>query len=308
MRPPVTIAAIGEPMIELARGKGVVPSYERRYGGDTLNTAVYLARLIKPDRARIRYVTRLGDDPLSDWMIEGFKSEGLDCSLIARIAGRRPGLYMIDTDEAGERSFSYWRGEAPARQLFDDGDLAAKLGDTDALYTSGITFAILGDEARRRLVGLMRDLKGLGRIVAFDTNFRPRLWAEQGEALVWMREAISSATHLLPSADDLDQIFSTHQAAEAWVDELAAMGPGEIVVKTGGGTVHTREGPISLERVARPRDTTGAGDSFNAGYLAARLTGASIAESVKKAHLVASRVIQYPGAIIAKEAMADLMG
>lgn len=308
MTSPPTIASIGEPMIELARSLTGPLTYDRRYSGDTLNTAVYLARLLGPDQARIQYVTRLGDDPLSDWMVEGFEGETIDCSLIARVKDRRPGLYMIDTDERGERSFSYWRGEAPARQLFADEDLARKLGTADAIYTSGITLAILGGEGRERLIALMRKLKTAGRMAAFDTNYRPRLWTAPQDAARWMEQAVAASTHVLPSCDDLDQIFGREAAPEAWVGKLAAMGAGEIAVKTGGGPVHTKEGTIAVERIAAPRDTTGAGDSFNAGYLAARLSGLAIPESVRKAHALASRVIQYPGGVIAREAMADLMG
>lgn len=307
MTRPLTIASIGEPMIELARSLSGPLSYDRRFGGDTLNTAVYLARLLKPGFARVQYVTRLGDDPLSDWMIEGFESETIDCSLIARVKDRRPGLYIIDTDAKGERSFSYWRSEAPARQLFEDGELAQRLAAADAIYTSGITLAILSDEGRRRLLALMTKLKAQGRIAAFDTNYRARLWAGPESAAPWMTQAIAASTHVLPSADDLDQIFGGATTPDAWVGRLAQMGAAEIVVKTGGGPVHVGDGMIDLERVAAPRDTTGAGDSFNAGYLAARLSGLSVAESVAKAHSLASRVIQYPGAVIAKDAMADLM-
>jgi 2-dehydro-3-deoxygluconokinase len=303
----LTIASIGEPMIELARSPAGPLTYDRRYGGDTLNTAVYLARLLKPDRARVQYVTRLGDDPLSDWMIGGFEAEGIDCSRIARVKDKRPGLYIIDTDAKGERSFSYWRGEAPARQLFEDSSLAHELSDADAIYTSGITLAILSDQGRERLIDLMRRLKARGRVAAFDTNYRAKLWPAPEMAAAWMKQAIAASTHVLPSSDDLDQIFGKEAAAEAWVAKLAALGAEEIVVKTGGGPVHVRDGTIALARVATPRDTTGAGDSFNAAYLAARLMGLSVAESVRKAHELASRVIQYPGAVIQREAMVDLM-
>lgn len=307
MRRPLTVVSIGEPMIELARSAAGSLTYDRRYGGDTLNTAVYLARLLKPETARIQYVTRLGDDPLSDWMIQGFASEGIDCSLIARIKDRRPGLYMIDTDERGERSFSYWRGEAPVRQLFETDELATKLEDADAIYTSGITLAVLGEQGRSRLIALMRSLKDKGRMAAFDTNYRPRLWKDRGEAARWTEQAVAAASHALPSSDDLDQIFARSVTSEEWVAALAAMGADEIVVKTGGGPVHTREGTIALDRVAQPRDTTGAGDSFNAGYLAARLSGLPLTQSIARAHALASRVIQYPGAVIAREAMQDLV-
>ena len=304
---PLLIASIGEPMIELARSPSGRLSYDRRYGGDTLNTAVYLARLLGPETARIQYVTRLGDDRLSDWMVAGFESEAIDCSLIARIKDRRPGLYMIDTDAKGERSFSYWRSEAPARQLFEDDGLDERLAAADAIYTSGISLAILSDHGRQRLIRLMQKLKDQGRVAAFDTNYRARLWPSAHIAASWMGRAVAASTHLLPSSDDLDQIFGQEASATSWIEKLAGLGGREIVIKTGGGPVHTREGRIDLERYEAPRDTTGAGDSFNAGYLAARLTGHGIAESVARAHRLASRVIQYPGAVIEREAMADLM-
>src|SRR5262245_61228076 len=254
---PLIIASIGEAMIELARSASGPLCYDRRYGGDTLNTAVYLARLLKPEAARIQYVTRLGDDPLSDWMIAGFQSEGVDCSHIARVKDRRPGLYIIDTDAKGERSFSYWRGEAPARQLFEDPELARQLSDADAIYTSGITLAILPDPGRERLIGLMREFKARGRIAAFDTNYRGRLWPAPEAAASWMRKAIEASTHALPSSDDLEQIFGKQDETEAWIGKLAAMGTREIVVKTGGGPVHTSEGRIDFAKDEAPRDTTG---------------------------------------------------
>ncbi|QIG48571.1 sugar kinase [Nordella sp. HKS 07] len=307
MTKPLTLAAIGEPMIELARSLSGPLTYDRRIGGDTLNTSVYLARLLRPETARVQYVTRLGDDPLSDWMIESFANEGIDCRHIARVPGRRPGLYIIDTDDKGERSFSYWRGEAPVRQLFEEPELAEGLAASDAVFTSGITLAVLGAAGRRRLIELLRRVSSAGRPAVFDTNYRPLLWTDRTEAATWMREAIAAASHVLPSSDDLEAIFAKTQSAEDWVGEIAALGPREVVVKTGGGPVHTQLGSIMLDRISQPRDTTGAGDSFNAGYLAARLSGASVQDSVRKAHLLASRVIQYPGAVIAREAMVDLM-
>lgn len=307
MSKPLTLAAIGEPMIELARSLSGPLTYDRRIGGDTLNTSVYLARLLKPETARVQYVTRLGDDPLSDWMIESFENEGIDCRHIARVPGRRPGLYIIDTDDKGERSFSYWRGETPVRQLFEAPGLAQELEASDAVFTSGITLAVLGDTGRTRLIELMRRIKSQGRPAVFDTNYRPRLWADRAEAALWMEQAIAAASHVLPSADDLEAIFARTQSAEDWIGALTALGAEEIVLKTGGGPVFTRQGSLMLDRVAQPRDTTGAGDSFNAGYLAARLNGASVFDSVRKAHLLASRVIQYPGAVIARDAMADLL-
>ena len=103
------VACIGECMIELKPAKGGL--YSRGYGGDTLNTAVYLARL----GVDVDYVTALGDDALSDEMIAGWTAEGVGTKRVARLPGKLPGIYMIQTDDNGERRFFHWRESAAAR-------------------------------------------------------------------------------------------------------------------------------------------------------------------------------------------------
>ena len=79
-----------------------------------------------------------------------------------------PAYLRIKDADKGERSFSYWRGEAPARQLFEEPALAEELAACDAVYTSGITLAVLGETGRKRLIALMRRLKESGRLAAFE--------------------------------------------------------------------------------------------------------------------------------------------
>ena len=88
-------------------------------GGDTFNTAVYLARA----GIDVAYATALGDDPYSDGIVSMASAEGIKTDLMLRVPGRLPGLYMIETDNKGERRFRYWRGEAPARELFELAEL-----------------------------------------------------------------------------------------------------------------------------------------------------------------------------------------
>jgi 2-dehydro-3-deoxygluconokinase len=308
---PRAIALIGECMVELSASRQYPGHYERRYGGDTLNTAVYLARLLAGRGIAVSYVTRLGDDALSRWMIAGWQAEGIDCRLVETVKGSLPGLYMIDTDEKGERSFTYWRGEAPVRELFarNDDPLLDGLAEADALYTSGITLAVLSGRGREALIALMRRRKQAGAIIAFDTNFRARLWPDAEAARPWFEAAIGAATIAMPSSEDLASIFATTLSAEEWLHRLSAMGAGEIVLKAGGEAVWTWAGGcahrIALARSDNPLDTTGAGDSFNAGYLAARLRAEHVRSSVEAAHRLASRVIQFPGAIIPREEMAS---
>ena len=107
------VVCIGEVMIELTRGSD--GRFGIGCGGDTFNTAVYLARA----GIEVAYATALGDDPYSDGIVSMAAAEGIKTDLMLRVPGRLPGLYMIETDDKGERRFHYWRGEAPARELFE---------------------------------------------------------------------------------------------------------------------------------------------------------------------------------------------
>ncbi|PTU04499.1 ketodeoxygluconokinase, partial [Pseudomonas sp. HMWF031] len=103
------IALIGECMIELQhRADG---SLQQSFGGDTLNTAVYLSRELA-GAGTVDYVTALGDDSFSDAMCQSWAEENIGLGMVQRLPGRLPGLYCIQTDAAGERRFLYWRNEA----------------------------------------------------------------------------------------------------------------------------------------------------------------------------------------------------
>ncbi len=137
------VASLGECMIELKQAKGDSQGglYSRGYGGDTLNTAVYLARL----GTDVDYITALGDDTLSDEMIAGWEAEGVGTSRVARLPGKLPGIYMIQTDDVGDRRFFHWRESAPARHLMDlpeTDDILDSLASYDVVYLSAITLSI----------------------------------------------------------------------------------------------------------------------------------------------------------------------
>src|ERR1700730_9930918 len=169
------VACIGECMIELKQAQGDCQGglFSRGYGGDTLNTAVYLARL----GVDVDYVTALGDDPLSDEMIAGWAVEGVGTQQVVRLSGKLPGIYMIQTDVKGERRFFHWRESAAARSLMDlpeTDDILDSLATYDVVYLSAITLSILSEDGRRRLMTALKHARLLGTRFAFDTNFRAR--------------------------------------------------------------------------------------------------------------------------------------
>ena len=303
------VLCIGECMAELSATEA--GGYRLGFGGDTLNTALYMARLMGP--GAVAYVTRLGDDPYSARMRAAWEAEGLDCSLVETVVGATVGLYAIDTDARGERSFTYWRGEAPARELFTRGNWHVRteaMAAAELAYFSGITLAVMPDEGRDRLISAAGVARASGARVAFDPNLRPRLWSH-AEAAPWIARAWRTADIALTSAAEEQALTAAAAARPPW-PHLAEAGVAETVAREGarGALVvagdHVAEVPAPSAAAAL--DTTGAGDAFNAAYLAARLRGVDPEAAARHGCALGTRVAGHAGAIIPRDAMADLIG
>ena len=290
---------LGECMVEMAE---VGPAtYRRGFAGDTFNTAWYARRLL-PSDWQIAYGSVIGRDAVSDEMAGFMEGEGIDTSTLARHEDRSVGLYLISLNN-GERSFSYWRGQSAARTLADDTRwLSVILGQANHVHVSGITMAILSPEGRERLAAALNDARGDGLTVSFDTNLRPRLWEDASAMREGLRLGASVADIVLPSFDEEEGLFGDPDPA-ATIARYRDAGAGCIVVKDGGGPIHAWDAEGGDAKMTPPSvtkivDTTAAGDSFAAGFLAARLGGASLTASVEAASRLASQVIQHPGALV----------
>jgi 2-dehydro-3-deoxygluconokinase len=303
------IVAFGECMLEL-QGEAF-GSMTQSFGGDTLNTAVYLARCGARHGLRVGYATALGDDALSDGLAQRWEAEGLALDWIRRIPGKLPGLYQIEVDARGERRFSYWRGQSAARDYFDTPagatPLERRTADIALLYLSGISLAILPPVGRERLLSCARSLRARGTPVAFDNNYRPRLWTSVTEARAVFEKVMSVASMALVTLDDEAALWGEQGALERCLARPCA----EVVVKRGADSTVVRESDgrvtqVPTETVESVIDTTAAGDSFAGAYLAARLGGATATEAAVAGNRLAARVIQHRGALIPRDAMRDL--
>ncbi|MAC76954.1 MAG: sugar kinase [Rhodobacteraceae bacterium] len=292
------VICMGEAMVELSLASAPGGRAAVGFAGDTLNTAIYLKR--EAPGLNVAYATRLGRDPLSDQMVAMMQDEGLECALIPRHDTRLPGLYAISTDEAGERSFFYWRDQSAAREMLGDGGLSfADLGRAKVLYLSAITLAILPAAHRQALLDWLPDYRAGGGVFAFDSNYRPRLWPDQATARAAVGSAWRQTDIGLPSVDDEMALFGDTSEG-AVLDRLAGFGVTSGALKRGASGPLALDGSLSgpYAPASRVIDSTAAGDSFNAGYLGARLTGADEAKALMAGHALASRVVGVKGAIL----------
>jgi 2-dehydro-3-deoxygluconokinase len=257
----------------------------------------------------VDYVTALGDDSFSDAMCKDWAQERIGLSKVQRLPGRLPGLYCIQTDAHGERRFLYWRNEAAVRDCFTTpaaASILAALPDYDVLYFSGITLAVLGEQGRARLLSVLVEARARGARVAFDNNYRPRLWDSVEQARTAYLMCLPQVDLALLTEDDERALFG-YSDTEQLLAAYRQMGVSEVVVKRGAESclVETQgeRFDIPAHPVQRVIDTTAAGDSFSAAYLAQRLKGASPQEAAEAGHRLASLVIQHPGALIPKSVM-----
>jgi len=200
---PIRVASLGECMIELSDLSAVDGRVAMGVACDTLNFAIYLARCCQGLNVEVSYLTALGVDQLSDRMIETMQAEGVRADNVARFANKLPGIYAIELDEAGERSFRYWRSQSAAKSMLDVGGLSdADIEAFDVLVLSAISLAILAPDARERLIGLCARMKAAGKVIVFDSNYRPALWQSENEARSVISAMWAATSVGLPSRDD----------------------------------------------------------------------------------------------------------
>lgn len=296
---------VGECMVEMSsRGQQL---YYQTFAGDTYNTAVYFQRCNASQK--VKYLTAIGSDAISQALIEQMDYEGLDTQLMLRHPSKTLGLYMINTDDKGERSFAYWRSDSAARHMLNLLDKTT-LVEPKSLFLSGISLAILCDNDKHQLLELAQHLKQQGCCIIFDPNYRPQLWLNAEHARLWTDKAYALADIAFPGCDDHRTLYG-HENINEVQQHVAALGVQEMIIKNGehGIQIFSRgqHSIVPAHKVSQVVDTTAAGDAFNGGYLAARFAGQNEQTAAGFAAKIAAYVIGHRGAIVNKDEMATFI-
>lgn len=306
---PLSILCAGECMVELRNEEGF---YRSGFAGDVINFSIYLKRLL-PDAA-INLLSAVGNDPLSHKMRAFLEQMGINTERVLTSPDKTVGLYMVHTDDDGERTFSYWRSDSAARQMLTlakDTRLDQAAQNVDYFYFSGITLAILDQPSRERLFAFIERLIAWKKTIVFDPNMRPSLWPTFDVARSQILRAYQACNILLSSVDDETLLFGKN-TNEAIIARLNTYNIDEIVLTDGPGDIHSLHLKNHyIQQAANPLsvvDTTSAGDGFNAAYLVNRHLGLPVKEAIQRASELSALIIAHPGAIVPLQVTSEHSG
>ena len=291
----VDLLCMGEPMLEFNQ-LPLRPDGARHYleghGGDTSNAAVAAAR----QGARVGMITGLGRDMPGDSFMALWQRESIDTSTVVRSDRYLTGVYFVTHDDAGHH-FLHYRANSAAAMFGPEDVPVSAIRQARMLFLSGIsqgisttacdaTFAAI--EAARR-----HDVK-----VAYDTNYRPRLWPPARAAAV-MRATMESVDYALPGIEDVRTLTGLTDP-DAMLDYYLRLGPGVVVLKMGeaGAYFATPEARVKIPPFpVRTVDATGAGDTFCGSFLARILAGDSPERAARYAAVAAALKCTGYGAV-----------
>jgi len=264
-------------------------SLQLSIGGAESNVAIGLTRLGIP----ASWISVLGDDELGELVLHRLRAEGVDTSGVTQTADRPTGLYLRE-EVAGRLRVYYYRSGSAAATLGPDAFDPSILKGAAFFHLTGITGA-LSAECAEFLLWAARTAREAGVQVSYDVNYRSRLWAPS--------VARAATEAVLPFVDVL---FVGHEEATAlwgWendaaLEQLSDAGPSEVVLKTGAdgcAAVINGERLTSPGFPARELDPIGAGDAFDAGYLAATLWGWAPEKRLRTANAMGAFCVQNLG-------------
>ena len=292
------VVTLGEALLLLAATEAgrleEVRRFDKRTAGAETNVATGLARL----GLRVGWLSRLGSDSMSRFLLAEFTRAGIDCAQVVQDPAQRTGfMFKGRVDDGSDPPIEYHRqGSAASRFSVDDID-AGWLGSARHLHVTGVFPALAPNTllATHRAIDIMRER---GRTISFDPNLRPALWPTAAVMRDTLNHLAVRCDWVLPGLEEGRQLTGCEspQDIAAFYRERGAR---LVVVKLGaegawfdgdGG-----RGQLPAFPVERVVDTVGAGDGFAVGLISALLEGRPLIDAVRRGAWIGARAVQSPG-------------
>ncbi|MCX7787978.1 MAG: sugar kinase [Spirochaetes bacterium] len=300
---PIDILSFGEPLVgfyPMEGTEGSITSQANRmvplktywiatWGGDTSNVVLAASKL----GLSCAYLTRVGQDPFGEGFLSLWESSGIQTDFVQKDPHHSTGLYFVSFRE-GKHVLTYFRKDSAAAHIDPRGFDLSILSSVKILHLSGISLAI-SLKAQEFSLTLMKAAREQGTLVCFDTNYRPALWGNR-EARQLMEQIIPTYVQILATTDEEMELLGWGKDPERLAYLLP--GPSYYLVKQGskGAYVRSMKEEVFSPSFSVPvKDTVGAGDAFDAGFLWAFLHSVTLKEAVRYASAVAALVCTGQG-------------
>jgi len=272
------VLLVGTLMVELTPRPAGCPLRDVRElvplpAGAAANFAFALARL----GVRVGFLSRVGDDEWGQWLTAGLAADGIDTSLVQPVAGQLSPVSFGWMDRQGAKTFYFYRFRGACDPMADLSVADVEAADVSRARLFDFTEATIRAEPLRTAVLRGAALaRAAGRTVCYAVNYRPASWDEPTpQVIAVQRRTCAAADMVVLNAEEatlLTGLADMTPAARA----IAGDGPSLVAVTDGDrGALLLAEGEevcIAPRRV-EVRYDIGAGDTFHAGLVAARLAG-----------------------------------
>jgi sugar/nucleoside kinase (ribokinase family) len=297
--------SIGEVLIQLNNISPGPLRYARYFevhvAGAEFNVLTALSKL----GFQVGLITRLGNDEFGEMVLRALRAENIDTTYVKIMDEAPTGIYFIQRHYPvpGKSTVFYYRHGSAASYMNEEDVQEDYVKKARRVFLTGITPAL--SESCYRAVKKLHDLAhDLGKEIIFDTNIRLKLWKTAENARAKLLPLLQDSKIVFTNKEDLNILFPQTTLEEA-VSKLFQMGSDMVVVKLGeeGSSVYTKYGEAYYEKAYRTpiiEDVIGAGDAFDAVFIASLLKGFSLREALKLANLAGMMVVTVRGDIEAQ--------
>ena len=296
MEPKVDIAIIGECLIELSANGTLADTstLNKYFGGDTVTTAVAIARL----GGKVTYLTKVGNDGFSEFIISSLQKENIDTSLI-KTNDEQNGMYII-SKTADKKELLYYKRKTAATKLSIEDINVDCIKKLKLIYSTGVVQS-LSASSRELVREAFKTAKENDILTAYDPNYTS-CFMNSTDTKEYFEEIVDYTDIIFLSlkndAERLYDIGSTDKIMKYFWDKGVKI----VVIKShiDNGYYTGYKGDISFIEFynsTKAIDTTASGDVFNGGFLYALTNGYAPSDATKFASVVSGLQTQNYGAI-----------